>query len=124
MKNEKTFTRNLANILCHDPMARIIKAEYQYKAQSMSSTQDIVDTTTMLESLASLEDNVVFSNVVDWTYENVSEISDTEDFIVYGDLHDSIVGTVVVMYLLVEDDFTVEYIEQKLKETIFNKKVV
>lgn len=70
-----------------------------------------------------LEDNVVFSDVVDWTYENVSDISDTEDFVVYGDFHDSIVGTVLVMYLLVEDGNTIEDVEQMLNKTVFSRKI-
>ena len=60
MKRNETSIRNIANILCYDPMAQIVKAEYRYKAQSLSNTTDAIDAVTMLESIESLEDNVVF----------------------------------------------------------------
>lgn len=121
MKSRRTSIKNLANILSFDPIAKIVKAEYRYKMQSVSDEIKPIDTTTMLESIKALEDNVVFSGFVDWTYKNVSNTSNAEDFIVYGDLHDSMVGTIVVMYLRVEDDFTVELVEKRLNETIFKK---
>lgn len=75
----------------------------------------------MLESIESLDDNVVFDTFVDWTYENVSEKSDTEDFILYGDLHDSIVGTIVVVYLRLVDGHTVEHVEDELNKRYSKK---
>lgn len=116
MKRNKTSIRNIANILCYDPMAQIVKAEYQYRAQSLLDASDSIDTVTMLESIESLEDNVVFADLVDWTYENVSEKSDTEDFVLYGDLHDSIVGTIVVVYLQLIDGHTVEHVVDELNK--------
>ncbi|MBQ4523779.1 MAG: hypothetical protein IJA10_12625 [Lachnospiraceae bacterium] len=121
MKSKRTSIRNLARVLSFDPMAQIVKAEYQYKAQSVSDEVKPIDTTTMLESIEALADNVVFSDLVDWTYKNVSDTSNTEDFIVYGDLHDSMVGTIVVMYLRVVDGHTVTHIENELNKTIFNQ---
>lgn len=121
MKTKLTSTRNIANILCYRPLAQIVKAEYRYKAQSVKDDVKLIDATTMLESIAALEDNVVFSDYVDWTYTNISDFSGTEDFIIYGDLHDSMVGTVVVMYLRVADDYTVEEVEKKLRDTIFDR---
>lgn len=116
MGRNKTSIRNIANVLCHDPMAQIVKAEYQYKVESLSGVPDSIDTITMLESIESLEDNVVFNDIVDWTYENISELSDTEDFVLYGDLHDSMVGTIVVVYLRLVDGHTVEHIETELNK--------
>ena len=69
----QTSIRNIANILCYDPMAQITRAEYQYRAKTLSDATDPIDAITMLESIESLEDNVVFADLVDWTYENVSE---------------------------------------------------
>ena len=122
----KTSIRNIANVLCYDPMAQIVKAEYRYKAQSLSDTTDAIDAVTMLESIESLEDNVVFADLVAWTYENVSEKSDTDDFILYGDLHDSIVGTIVVVHLRLVDGHTVEHVEDELNKrylTILSKQI-
>ena len=121
MNSKRTLIRNLADILIHDNYARIVKAEYQYKDKTVPS-KDILDGNLVYESIASIEESI-FSDAIDWTYENVSEISDTEDFIVYGDFHDSIVGTVVVMHLLVEDGNTVEEVEQILNKTIFSRNV-
>lgn len=121
MKRRRTSIKNLARVLSFDPMALIVKAEYQYKAQSVSDEIKPIDTTTMLESIEALEDNIVFYDIVDWTYEKVSDTSDTEDFIVYGDLHDSMVGTIVVMYLKVVNRHTVTHIENELNKTIFNQ---
>lgn len=132
----KTSIRNIANVLCYDPMAKIIRAEYQYRAQSLSGISDpaqsllgesdSIDAITMLESIESLEDNVVFANLVDWTYKNVSEKSDTEDFVLYGDLHDSIAGTIVVVHLRLVDGHTVEHVETELNKrysTILSKQI-
>lgn len=121
MKNKRTSIRNLVRVLSFDPMAQIVKAEYQYKAKSASDEIKPIDTTTMLESIEALEDNVVFSDLVDWTYKNVSDTSITEDFIVYGDLQDSMIGTIVVVYLKVTDGHKVEHIENELNKTIFNQ---
>lgn len=121
MKQRRISISNFANILAYNTSTRIVKAEYQHKALRPSEEIEPIDAATMLKSIIMLEDNVVFSNAVDWTYENVSEISDTEDFIVYGDFHDNIIGTVVVIHLIVEDGHTVEEVEQKLRETIFSK---
>lgn len=80
----------------------------------------------MLESIELLEDNVIFADLVDWTYENVSDKSDTEDFVLYGDLHDSIAGTIVVVYLRLVDGHTVEHIETELNKrysTILSKQI-
>lgn len=125
MKRE-TSIRNIANILCYDPIAQIVKAEYQYRAQSLSDATDPIDAVTMLESIELLEDNVIFADLVDWTYENVSDKSDTEDFVLYGDLHDSIAGTIVVVYLRLVDGHTVEHIETELNKrysTILSKQI-
>lgn len=125
MKRE-TSIRNIANILCYDPMAQIVKAEYQYRAQSLLGSTDSIDTVTMLESIESLEDNVIFADLVDWTYENVSEKSDTEDFVLYGDMHDSIAGTIVVVYLQLVDGHSVEHVETELNKrysTILSKQI-
>lgn len=120
----KTSIRNIANVLCYDPLAQIVKAEYQYKAKPTLNKKDSIDTITMFESIESLEDNVVFNNTVDWTYQNVSDKSDTEDFVLYGDLHDSMIGTIVVVYLRLVDGHTVEYVETELNKrysTILSK---
>lgn len=117
----KTSIRNIANILCYDPMAQITRAEYQYRVQSLSDTSDSIDTVTMLESIESLEDNVVFADLVDWTYENVSEKSDTEDFVLYGDMHDSVSGKIVVVYLQLVDGHTVEHVETELNKRYSTK---
>lgn len=109
---KKTSIRNIANVLCYDPMAQIVKAEYQYNSW-FSPNKENIDTVTMLESISSLEDNVVFANIVDWTYENVSEATETEDIILYGDLH-QIVGTNVVVHLGVANEHTVEHIVNEL----------
>lgn len=125
MKRE-TSIRNIANILCYDPMAQIVKAEYQYRTQSLLGSTDSIDTVTMLESIESLEDNVIFADLVDWTYENVSEKSDTEDFVLYGDMHDSIAGTIVVVYLQLVDGHSVEHVETELNKrysTILSKQI-
>lgn len=121
MVKQKTSIKNIANILCYDPIAQIVKAEYRYKASLTLSTTDPIDAVTMLESIESLDDNVVFDTFVDWTYENVSEKSDTEDFILYGDLHDSIVGTIVVVYLRLVDGHTVEHVEDELNKRYSTK---
>lgn len=57
-----------------------------------------------------------FADFVAWTYENVSGKSDTDDFILYGDLHDSIAGTIVVVYLHLVDGHTVEHVETELNK--------
>lgn len=122
----KTSIRNIANILCYDPIAKITRAEYQYRAQSLSGVSDSIDAITMLESIESLEDNVIFGDLVDWTYENVSDKSDTEDFVLYGDLHDSTVGTIAVVYLRLVDGYTVEHVETELNKsysTILSKQI-
>lgn len=121
MKRRRTSIKNITRVVSFDPMALIVKAEYQYKDLSLSGEVKPIDTTTMLESIEALEDNVVFSDIVDWTYEKVSDTSDTEDFIIYGDLHDSMVGTIVVIYLSVTDGHTTEHIENELNKTIFNQ---
>ena len=59
MKNRRTSIRNLAKILVLDCMAEIVKAEYQYKAQSVSDEVKSIETITMLESMKLLNDNVV-----------------------------------------------------------------
>lgn len=126
MRRNKTSIRNIASILCYDPIAQITRAEYKYKAQSQLGVSDSIDAITMLESIESLEDNVVFADIVDWTYENVSEQSDTEDFILYGDLHDSIIGTIVVVYLRLVDGHTVEHVETELNKrysTVLSKQI-
>lgn len=120
MSLKRTSIRNLARVLSFTPMAQIVKAEYQYKAQILSDEIKPIDITTMMESIELLEDNVVFADFVDWTYERKSG-SDAEDFIIYGDLHDSIVGTIVVICLKVMDGHTVEHIENELKKTIFDR---
>lgn len=117
----QTSIRNIANILCYDPMAQITRAEYQYRAKTLSDATDPIDAITMLESIESLEDNVVFADLVDWTYENVSEKSDTEDFVLYGDLHDSIAGTIVVVYLRLVDGHSVEHVETELNKRYSTK---
>lgn len=122
----RTSIRNIANVLCYDPLAQIVKAEYQYRAQSLSDASDLIETVTMLESIESLEDNVIFADLVDWTYENISGKSDTEDFVLYGDLRDSIIGTIVVVYLQLIDGHTVEHVEDELNKrypTIFSKQI-
>ena len=121
MKNRRTLIRNLAKILVLDCMAEIVKAEYQYKAQSVSDEVKSIETITMLESMKLLNDNVVFADFVDWRYEKVSDIINTEDFIVYGDLHDSMVGTIVVIYMKAINGYTVEDIENELNKTIFSE---
>lgn len=118
MKRKKISIRNLVNVLCYDTMAEIIKAEYLYVKRSPTKEENI-DTVTMLEGISLLEDSVVFTNVVDWTYENVSGISDTEDFIVYGDLHDSILGTIVVLHLRVVNEHNTNHIEKEFEKTYF-----
>lgn len=123
MKRKRTSIRNLARILVFENMAQIVKAEYQYKAQSVSDEIKPIDKITMLESIESLDDNVVFSDFVDWTYSNVLDSPNAEDFIVYGDVHDSMVGTIVVMYLKATSKYTVEEIEQMLNETVFSRNV-
>lgn len=85
----------------------------------MLNVSDPIDTITMLESIKALECNVVFNDIVDWTYETISEKSDSEDFVLYGDLHDPIVGTIVVMHLRLLDGHTVEQMETELNKTIF-----
>ena len=121
MKNRRTSIRNLAKILVLDCMAEIVKAEYQYKAQSVSDEVKSIETITMLESMKLLNDNVVFADFVDWRYEKVSDTINTEDFIVYGDLHDSMVGTIVVIYMKAINGYTVEDIENELNKTIFSE---
>lgn len=122
MKKKITSTKNVANILVYNQFAEILKAEYHYQTQSeQREIKPIENIATVLESIESLEDSVIFSDAVDWIYENVSENSDTENFILYGDIHDSMVGTIVVIYLRVKDGCTVEKVEQKLRETIFSK---
>lgn len=124
MRRRIISTKNVANILIYNQLAEIIKAEYRYQAQSVQpETESIEDNMTVLKSIESLKDSVIFADAVEWTYENVSENSETEDFILYGDLHDSMIGTIVVIYLRVKDGCTVEKVEGKLRETIFSKKV-
>lgn len=121
MKNKRTLIRNIVRVVSFDPMAQIVKAEYQHKDQSLSNEIKPIDATTMLESIEALGDNVVFSDVVEWTYKKVSDTSDTGDFVIYGDSHDSMVGTIVVMYLKVVDGYIAEDVENELNKTIFNQ---
>lgn len=116
---KKTSIRNIANVLCYDPMAQIVKAEYQYNSWFSPNKEDI-EAITMLESISSLEDNVVFANIVDWTYENVSEATEIEDIILYGDLRE-IIGTNVVIHLRATNNHTVEHVVNELdKKYTFN----
>lgn len=121
MEKNKTSIKNIANVLCYDPMARVVNAEYQYKEPSLINTTTPIEAVTMMESISSLEDNVVFNDVVDWTYDNVLEKSDTEDFILYGDFHDPIKGTIVVVYLRLADDYTAEHMESELNKRYTKK---
>ena len=117
MKNEtkgrRTSIGNVARILSCNSMAKVVKAEYHYKALTP------IDTTTMLKSIESLAKNIVFACCVDWRFENVSKTSKTEDFIVYGDMNDKIIGTVVVIHLKAINQNQVKQIEDELNKTIF-----
>lgn len=97
-KGRRTSIGNVARILSCNSMAKVVKAEYRYKALTPTEVTPI-DTTTMLKSIESLAKNIVFACCVDWRFENVSKTSKTEDFIVYGDMNDKIIGTVVVIHL-------------------------
>ena len=118
MKNEtkgrRTSIGNVARILSCNPMAKIVKAEYRYKALTPTEVTPI-DTTTMLKSIESLAKNIVFACCVDWR----SKTSKTEDFIVYGDMNDKIIGTVVVIHLKAINQNQVKQIEDELNKTIF-----
>lgn len=120
MKSRRTSIRNLTKVLVFNYMAQIVKAEYQYKAHILNETKPI-ETNIMLKSIQSLNENAIFSDFVDWSYEKVSDTSNTEDFVVYGDLHDSTIGTVVVMHLKIINGFTVEDVENELNKTIFTE---
>lgn len=117
-KGRRTLISNLANVLSENPSAKIAKAEYRYKALTSTEVTPI-DTTTMLKSIESLAKNIVFACCVDWRFENVSKTSKTEDFIVYGDMNDKIIGTVVVIHLKVIEPNQVKQIEDELNKTIF-----
>ena len=91
-KGRRTSIGNVARILSCNSMAKVVKAEYRYKALTPTEVTPI-DTTTMLKSIESLAKNIVFACCVDWRFENVSKTSKTEDFIVYGDMNDKIIGT-------------------------------
>lgn len=121
MKSRRISIRNLTRILVSNYMAQIVKAEYQYKAQSIVDETKPIETNIMLKSIQSLNENVIFSDFVDWSYEKVSDTFNTEDFVVYGDLHDSTIGTVVVMHLKIINGFTVEDVENELNKTIFTE---
>ncbi len=122
MKNEtkgrRTSIGNVARILSCNPSAKIVKAEYRYKALTPTEVTPI-DTTTMLKSIESLAKNIVFACCVDWRFENVSKTSKTEDFIVYGDMNDKIIGTGVVIHLKAINQNQVKQIEDELNKTIF-----
>ena len=122
MKNEtkgrRTSIGNGARILSCNSMAKVVKAEYHYKALTPMEVTPI-DTTTMLKSIESLAKNIVFACCVDWRFENVSKTSKTEDFIVYGDMNDKIIGTVVVIHLKAINQNQVKQIEDELNKTIF-----
>lgn len=117
-KGRRTLISNLANVLSENPSAKIVKAEYRYKALTSTEVTPI-DTTTMLKSIESLSKNIVFTCCVDWIFENVSKTSKTEDFIVYGDMNDKIIGTVVVIHLKAINQNQVKQIEDELNKTIF-----
>lgn len=117
-KGRRTLISNLANVLSENPSAKIVKAEYRYKALTRAEVTPI-ETTTMLKSIESLAKNIVFACCVDWRFENVSKTSKTEDFIVYGNMNDKIIGTVVVIHLKAINQNQVKQIEDELNKTIF-----
>ena len=110
MKNEtkgrRTSIGNVARILSCNSMAKIVKAEYHYKALTPMEVTPI-DTTTMLKAIESLAKNIVFACCVDWRFENVSKTSD------------KIIGTVVVIHLKAINQNQVKQIEDELNKTIF-----
>ena len=119
MERNKTSIRNIANVLCYDPMAKIVRAQYRYRYPSVRN--EPIDAITMLESIESLEDNVVFADLVDWSYKNVSEKSDTEDFVLYGDVHDSVNRKIVAVYMRLVDGYTSKHVEDELNKRYSTK---
>mgnify|MGYP000704664729 CR=1 FL=1 len=61
-KGRRTSIGNVARILSCNSMAKVVKAEYRYKALTPTEVTPI-DTTTMLKSIESLAKNIVFADL-------------------------------------------------------------
>lgn len=81
MKSRRTSIRNLTKVLVFNYVAQIVKAEYQYKAHILNETKPI-ETNIMLKSIQSLNENAIFSDFVDWSYEKVSDTSNMEIYMI------------------------------------------
>lgn len=115
-KRKSTTTHNLARVITSD-MATVTSAEYYYKLSYLSDT---LDAEVFTDSLKTLSESKIFSEIVDWKYQ-LSDVKANE-LIVYGNPHDKYSGLIFIVHLKINDDVSMDEVKRVLQETIFSKK--
>lgn len=113
-KSKGTFTDNLTEIISNG-MVQVTKTEYYYDV--FDETKEF-DKDKFIKSLQALNNAGIFANIVDWNYDDVSSISSTEDFIIHGNIHDQHAGEIIIVYLLVNDGYSIDDVKMALDRTI------
>lgn len=119
MRKRNISTAKLLEII-NKEMVNIVKVDYYYKC---GDEIEPIKTNEFVRSLNLLNNSGVFSDMATWDVREYpifgSDMS--ADFYVTCDFNDSIAGTVINVYLNVHEGFSVEEVEKKFRETIFDK---
>lgn len=99
-----TFTRNIAEII-NKNYVKITKVEYFYTSKSDRAP---VDKDTFVKSLLALNKSGIFSDSPDWKYEEAHYYSDTEGFVLFGQVHDHYQVRFILVNLVLQDRYEIE----------------
>lgn len=119
MRKRNISTKQLSEVI-NNGMVSVAKVECYYKC---CDETEHIETDEFVKSLNIFNDAKIFSSIATWGVREYSIFNSnvSADFYVTCDFNDSITGTVINVYLNVHEGFSVEDVENKFRETIFDK---